>query len=151
MLAFQQHAEFGVEEPCGGETASRRRARRHMPGRVTVPMTDVALRMASTGLPYLGSETPDARSASPKLDASHCPSSLESPVGSVRQSCPKNRNVSAGLGLVRIADPPGRRSVGGRKPSFSPPPFLRLRSGSCSVYDVENVFQLSVVPVAVSK
>jgi hypothetical protein len=32
-----------------------------------------------------------------------------------------------------------------------PPPFLRLRSGSCSVYDVENVFQFSVAPVAIPK
>src|SRR6202030_4760720 len=104
--------------------------------------------MASTGLPYLEARRPTRESASPKLNISRCPSSLESPVGSARQSCPKNRNVSAGLGLVRIPDPPGRRSVGGRKPSVSPPPFLRLRSGSCSTHDVENVFQFSVDPVS---
>src|ERR1700722_13658499 len=41
-------------------------------------------RMASTALPYLGSEMRE--SASPELDASHCPSSLESPVGSGRRA-----------------------------------------------------------------
>jgi hypothetical protein len=35
VLAFQQHAEFGVEESCGGETASRQRARRQMPRKIT--------------------------------------------------------------------------------------------------------------------
>jgi len=90
------------------------------------PMADVALRMASTGLPCLGSRTKTRCVPAPFI------------AGPCRRigppSCPKNRNVSAGLGLVRIPDPPGRRSVGGRKPSFSPPPFLRLRSGSCSTH-----------------
>jgi hypothetical protein len=40
-----------------------------------------------------------------KLDAFRCPLSLDLAVVSSRQSCPKNRNVSAG---------PGRRSVGRR-------------------------------------
>ena len=114
-------------------------------------VTGVALEWHQLRCLILEAGRPMRESASLKLDASRCPLSLESPVGSARQSCPKNRNVSAGLGLVRIPDPPGRRSVGGRKPSFSPPPFLRLRSGSCSVYDVENVFQFSVVPVAIPK
>ena len=144
VLAFQQHAEFGVEESRGGETASRRRARRHMPGRVTVPHDR---RSSPNGinraaLSWKPDENPDA---SPRR------LSLDLAVGSGRQLCPKNRNLSAGLGLVRIPDPPGRRSVGGRELSFSPPPFLRLRSGSCSTHDVENVFQFSVDPVAMPK
>ena len=114
-------------------------------------VTGVALEWHQLRYLILEARRPMRESAAPKLDASRCPLSLDLAVGSARQSCPKNRNVTAGLGLVRIPDPPGRRSVGGRKPSFSPPPFLRLRSGSCSVYDVENVFQFSVVPVAVSK
>jgi hypothetical protein len=97
-------------------------------------VTGVALEWHQLRYLILEARRPMRESASLKLDTSHCPSSLESPVGSARQLCPKNRNVGAGLGLVRIPDPPGRRSVGGRKPSFSPPPFLRLRSGSCSTH-----------------
>ena len=94
------------------------------------------------------------RGAALKLNNSICPVALhrwnlqsDRPANRVR----KTRKASAGLGLVRIPDPPRRRSVGGRKPSFSPPPFLRLRSGSCSTHDVENVFQFSVDPVAMPK
>jgi len=127
VLAVQPYAEFGLEESCGGETASRRRARRHMPGRVTVLHDRRKLsEWHQPGCLILeAGRKPDA---SPRLLL------LDLAVGSARQSCPKNRNVSAGLGLVRIPDPPGRRSVGGREPSFSPPPFLRLRSGSCSTH-----------------
>ena len=94
------------------------------------------------------------RGAALKLNNSICPVALhrwnlqsDRPANRVR----KTRKASAGLGLVRIPDPPESRSVGGRKPSFSPPPFLRLRSGSCSTHDVENVFQFSVDPVAMPK
>jgi hypothetical protein len=68
VLAFQQHADFELEEPFGcGETACLQRPRRHMPGRVTLPRDRRSSRMALTALPYLGSETPDARSAALKL------------------------------------------------------------------------------------
>ena len=106
-------------------------------------VTGVALRMASTGLPYLGSRTKTRCVPAPFI------------AGPCRRIGPpivfKKQNVSAGLGLVRIPDPPGRRSVGGREPSFSPPPFLRLRSGSCSTHASKTLFQFSVDPVAMPK
>jgi hypothetical protein len=146
--AFQQHAEFGLEESYGGE-------RPVCKGRDDISLVGSRSRVTGVALEWhqlrcliLEAGRLMRGSASLKLDASRsprCPLSLDFPFGSARKSCPKNRKVSAGLGLVQIPDPPGRRSVGVRKPSSSPPPFLRLRSGPCSFHYLEDVFQCSVV------
>jgi hypothetical protein len=62
VLAFQQHAEFELEESRGGgETASQQRVRRQMPRKITIPRT----RRSDQGCPVL--EANDARERAPKV------------------------------------------------------------------------------------
>ena len=75
------------------------KARRQMPRKIRSRVTGVALEWHQLRYLILEARRPMRESASPKLDASRCPLSLDYPVLSARQSGPRSRKASAGLGL----------------------------------------------------
>jgi hypothetical protein len=97
VLAVQQYAEFGLEESCGGgENGLSGKERDDIClVRSRSRLTGVALDWHQRRCLILEAGRPMRESASPKLDASRCPLSLDLAVGSARQSCPKNRKASA--------------------------------------------------------
>jgi hypothetical protein len=151
VLAFQ-HAEFGIEEPCsGGETASRQRARRQIPPKITIPRDRSSSRMASTPLPYLGSETPDPRERVPKTRCVPLPfvAGQSRPIGPAIRSKKQKSQCRIELGPNSRPTRPIRCVVESHHSVRRP--FCANGLGPVRSHDVENVFQFSVVPVAVPK